>query len=209
MFHLLKGVEMSFKYAIALTGGIATGKSTVANRFRDFGFNIIDADKIAHIVLDRNYLEVTKLFGRRYIINNNRVDRKLLGSLIFSDKNAKKALEELLHPQIYQEIRRLSIEQDSLKKPYLVDIPLFFETNRYPIKRVIVVYIPKELQLKRLIKRDNISLEDAKKRLNAQLDIEDKRLKASYLIDNSKNLKSLQYECDKVKKQILLDFKRG
>ncbi len=199
---------MSFKYAIALTGGIATGKSTVANIFRNFGFNIIDADKIAHIILDKNYLEVAKLFGRRYIIDN-RVDRKLLGSLIFSDKEAKKALEELLHSQIYQEINRLSVEQDNLKRLYLVDIPLFFETNRYPIKRVIVVYTPKEIQLKRLIERDNISLKDAKKRLKAQLDIEDKRLKASYLIDNSHNLKSLQHECDKVKEQILLDFKRG
>ncbi len=199
---------MSFKYAIALTGGIATGKSTVAKKFMDFGFNIIDADKIAHLILDREYLEVAKLFGRRYI-RDNRVDRKLLGSLIFSDKRAKKRLEELLHPLIYQEIKRLSIEQDSLKRPYLVDIPLFFETNRYPIKRVIVVYIPKEIQLKRLIKRDNLSLEDAKKRVNSQLDIEDKRLKATYLVDNSQNLKSLQYECDKVKEQILLDFKRG
>ncbi len=199
---------MSFKYAIALTGGIATGKSTVAKKFMDFGFNIIDADKIAHLILDREYLEVAKLFGRRYI-RDNRVDRKLLGSLIFSDKRAKKRLEELLHPLIYQEIKRLSIEQDSLKRPYLVDIPLFFETNRYPIKRVIVVYIPKEIQLKRLIKRDNLSLEDAKKRVNSQLDIEDKRLKATYLVDNSQNLKSLQYECDKVKEQILLDFKKG
>ncbi len=199
---------MSFKYAIALTGGIATGKSTVAKKFIDFGFNLIDADRIAHIILDRNYLEIAKLFGRRYI-RDNRVDRKLLGSLIFSDKKAKKSLEELLHPQIYQEIKRLSIEQDSLKRPYLVDIPLFFETNRYPIKRVIVVYTPKDIQLKRLMKRDNISLEDAKKRVNSQLDIETKRLKASYLIDNSKNLKSLQYECDKVKEQILLNFKRG
>ncbi len=208
MFHLLKGAKMSFKYAVALTGGIATGKSTVANIFISFGFNIIDADKISHMILDKNYLKIAKLFGDRYIIDN-RVDRKLLGGLIFSDREAKEALEELLHPRIYDEISRLSIEQDSLKRPYLIDIPLFFETNRYPIKRVIVVYTPKKIELKRLIKRDSISLEDAKKRLNAQLDIEDKRLKASYLIDNSRDLKSLQYECDKVKRQILLDFKRG
>lgn len=199
---------MSFKYAVALTGGIATGKSTVANKFMDFGFNIIDADKIAHLILDREYLKISELFGSIYIRDNG-VDRKLLGGLIFSDKSAKKRLEELLHPLIYQEIKRLSIEEDKFKKPYLIDIPLFFETNRYPIDRVIVVYTPKEIEIKRLMKRDNISLEDAKKRLNAQLDIEEKRVKATYLIDNSKNLKSLQYECDKVKEQILLDFKRG
>ncbi len=200
---------MSFKYAIALTGGIATGKTTVANRFIDFGFNIIDADKIAHIILDRNYLEIVKLFGSRYIKEDNRVDRRLLGGLIFSNKGAKKALEELLHPLIYQEIYRVSIEYDNLKQPYLVDIPLFFETNRYPIEKVIVVYTPREIQLKRLMERDNLSLDDAKKRLKAQFDIEAKKLKATYLIDNSRNLKSLQVECDRVREKILLDFRRG
>jgi len=196
---------MSFKYAIALTGGIATGKSTVAKIFNEFGFEIIDADKIAHEILDKNYLEIQKLFGLEFV-KDKKVDRKALGGLIFSDKEAKKALEALLHPQIYKEIQRLSQIKDNLKKPYLVDIPLFFETNRYPIDKTIVVYTPREIQLERLQKRDNSTKEEAQKRIDSQIDIETKKQKATYLIDNSRDLNSLQLECVKVKNRILNNF---
>jgi dephospho-CoA kinase len=196
---------MAFEYAIALTGGIATGKSTVAKIFREFGFTIIDADKIAHCMLDSNYKKIAELFGSKYIVDF-RVDRKALGKLIFSDKKAKKILEELLHPLIYKEIERLSKKEDIKKRTYLVDIPLFFETNRYPIQKSIVVYIPAQKQLERLIIRDNCTKEEAKQRIDSQLDIESKKSKATYLIDNSQDLKSLQEECDRVKEQIVNDF---
>ena len=198
---------MDFKYAIVLTGGIATGKSSVAKIFKEFGFYIIDADKIAHKILDSSYLAIEQLFGAKYI-ENQKVNRKVLGKLIFSDKVAKQKLEELLHPLIYQEIKSLSIQQDSYKKPYIIDIPLFFETNRYPIEKNIVVYTPSHIQLERLCRRDNSSIEEAMQRINSQIDIEKKKDKAIYLIDNSKDLNSLQQECDKVKSQIQYDFKR-
>jgi len=198
---------MAFEYAIALTGGIATGKSSVAQIFKEFGFYIIDADKIAHKILDRSYLDIARLFGSEYI-ENYKVNRKALGKLIFSDKVAKKKLEELLHPLIYQEIETLSIQQDSYKKPYIIDIPLFFETNRYPIERNIVVYTPAHIQLERLCRRDNCSIAEAKQRIDSQIDIEEKKNKAIYLINNSLDLNSLQQECDKVKSQIQYDFKR-
>jgi len=198
---------MAFKYAIVLTGGIATGKSSVANIFKKFGFYIIDADKIAHKILDSSYAAIGELFGIEYI-KNQKVDRKALGRLIFSNSIAKKKLEELLHPLIYKEIERLSIEQDSYKKSYIIDIPLFFETNRYPIEKNIVVYTPAPIQLERLCCRDNCSIAEAKQRINSQIDIEEKKDKAIYLIDNSQDLNSLQQECDKVKSQIQYDFKR-
>jgi len=198
---------MAFEYAIVLTGGIATGKSSVAKIFQEFGFYIIDADKIAHKLLDSSYLAIEQLFGTKYI-ENQRVNRKALGKLIFSDKVAKEKLEELLHPLIYQEIERLSIQQDIYKRPYIIDIPLFFETNRYPIEKNIVVYTPAHIQLERLCSRDNSSIEEAMQRINSQIDIEKKKDKAIYLIDNSKDLNSLQQECDRVKSQIQYDFKR-
>jgi len=198
---------MAFEYAIVLTGGIATGKSSVAKIFKEFGFYIIDADKIAHKILDSSYLAIEQLFGAKYI-ENQKVNRKVLGKLIFSDKVAKQKLEELLHPLIYQEIKSLSIQQDSYKKPYIIDIPLFFETNRYPIEKNIVVYTPAHIQLERLCRRDNCSIFEAKQRINSQIDIEEKRDKALYLIDNSRDLNSLQQECDRVKSQIQYDFKR-
>ena len=196
---------MAFEYAIVLTGGIATGKSTVAKIFEEFNFRIIDADKIAHIILDKNYIKIEQLFGSKYI-KNSKVNRKVLGKFIFSNMEAKRKLEELLHPLIYQEIEQLSIEQDKYQRPYIIDIPLFFETNRYPIDKSIVVYIPPKEQLKRLLNRDVCSIKEAQQKINAQLDIESKRLKATYLINNSGDLKSLQDECDRVKEQILDDF---
>jgi len=193
---------MAFKYAIVLTGGIATGKSSVAKIFKEFGFYIIDADKIAHKILNSSYLPIRELFGAKYI-KNQKVDRKALGQLIFSNSLAKKRLEELLHPLIYKEIKRVSVEQDSYKKPYIIDIPLFFETNRYPIDKSIVVYISQKKQLIRLINRDACTVQEAQQRINSQMNIEIKRLKATYLIDNSRDLKFLQEECDRVKELIL------
>ena len=193
---------MAFDYALVLTGGIATGKSTVANIFKEFGFKIIDADKIAHKTLEINQAKIIELFGKEYVIDGE-VDRKALGRLIFANKEAKLKLENLLHPLIFSEIEKQSKELDRDKKPYLVDIPLFFETNRYPIKKSIVVYVPKELQLERLIKRDGIAKEEALQRIDAQLPIEEKRERATYIIDNKKDLETLQHECAILKNKII------
>ena len=198
---------MAFDYAVVLTGSIATGKSSVASIFRDFGFTIIDADRVAHQVLDQEYKEIEKLFGSQYIsLNKKSVNRKQLGMLIFSDQEAKERLEALLHPLIYQEIEKRSLPLEEKKEPYIIDIPLFFESNRYPIKQSIVVYTPKEIQLQRLMQRDGSTQKEALLRINSQIDIEVKRKKATYLIDNSQDLSILQDECDKIRKKILSNF---
>ena len=188
---------MAFKYAIALTGGIATGKSTVASLLKLHGFRIIDADEIAHKILDSLADEIKNLFGDKYI-KDNKVDRKKLGELIFSNKDKKKVLEELLHPKIKEKITNESIKQDSFSFPYFIDIPLFFENKNYPIKNSVVVYAPKDLQLKRILKRDNLTKENALKRINSQIDIEKKKKLATWVIDNSKDLKYLQNEVEKI-----------
>ncbi len=197
---------MAFNYGIALTGGISTGKSTVSKIFKSYGFQIIDADNIAHIILDREVDKIEELFGKRYIVDG-KVDRKALGTLIFSDKENKLLLERLLHPLIFNSIKERAEELDGFKEPYLVDIPLFFETNRYPINEIIVVYLSKELQLERLIKRDKLTIKEALKRIESQIDIEEKRHKATYLIDNQGDLKALQYQCDRVKDKIFSNYK--
>ncbi|CAA6809778.1 MAG: Dephospho-CoA kinase (EC [uncultured Sulfurovum sp.] len=203
---IIRRSSMAFKYAVVLTGGIATGKSTVAKIFKAYGFKIIDADKIAHDMLDLQYQEIIKLFGDEYVLDT-KVIRKKLGTLIFGNKQEKLRLEALLHPLIFKEIERQALFLDKGKKPYLVDIPLFFETNRYPIKESVVVYVPKVLQLERLMKRDGSSKKEAKERIDAQMDIEKKKQKASYLIDNQGNLKNLQLLCAKVKDKIITNYK--
>jgi len=192
---------MAFEYAIALTGGIASGKSTVCNLLRLYGLRIIDADAIARQILDSEANAVASLFGDHYIVDG-KVDRKALGKLVFSDKEARQTLEKLLHPKIRAEIVRQSEQQDRLKGPYIVDIPLFFETQSYPIDKVVVVYAPREIQKERLIQREGLSDEEAEARLNAQIDIEEKKRRATWVIDNSKNLKHLQHETERIFNEI-------
>jgi len=197
---------MAFKYAIALTGGIATGKSTVASLLALNGMRVIDADTISHEILDASLSWVRETFGEEYV-SGSKVDRSKLGSLVFSNENSKKILEEYLHPKIRQEIEKRSIKQDGFKFPYLIDIPLFFENGAYNIKESVVVYTPKEIQLERFMKRNGYSKEESLKRITSQMPIDEKKAKATWIIDNSKNLKHLQQEVEnfveKIKKKYL------
>lgn len=187
---------MAFEYAIALTGGIATGKSTVASLLALNGMRVIDADTISHQILDDSYEWVKERFGEEYIKSNNKVDRAKLGTFIFATPEAKKVLEEYLHPKIKAEIEKQSEKQDSFKFPYLIDIPLFFENNNYDIKESVVVYTPSDVQLERFMKRNGFNQEESLRRISSQLPIEEKKKRATWVIDNSKDLKHLQNEVE-------------
>ncbi len=186
---------MAYEYAIALTGSIATGKSTVASLLALNGMRIIDADTISHEILDASASWVEETFGSKYL-RLGKVDRPKLGSFVFSDDEAKKTLEDFLHPKIRAEILKRSEKQDRLKFPYLIDIPLFFENNSYNIEDSVVVYTPAEVQLERFMKRNGYSEEESLKRIATQLPIQEKKERATWVIDNSKNLKHLQQECE-------------
>ena len=191
-----------FKNAIALTGGISTGKSTVCNLFKLHGFLTIDADLIAHRLLDENSNKIASMFGEQYV-QNGKVLRKELGKIIFSNEENKLKLESLLHPLIKEQIIKESKIFEELNKPYFVDIPLFFEKMHYPISKSLVIYTPKELQIQRLMKRDNIDENEAKLKISNQMDIEEKRKLANMVIDNSQNLKHLQKEVERIIGEII------
>jgi len=191
-----------FENAIVLTGGIATGKSTVANLFKLHGFLTIDADAIAHKLLDIHNDTISSLFGKEYV-DNGKVLRKKLGSLIFSNKEQKKKLEEFIHPLIKEEIASQASLFEKNNKPYLVDIPLFFEKQNYDIKKSIVVYVPKNIQIERLMKRDGSTKEDATLRIDNQMDIEEKKKLGNYIINNSNDITHLVQEVERVKNEIL------
>ena len=169
-----------YEYAIALTGGIATGKSTVASLMKLHGIAVIDADQIAHELLDIHHERIAEMFGK----------------IIFSDETKKKQLEAFIHPLIRLEIEKRAAEYDSREFPYLIDIPLFFENGAYDIKDSVVVYTPPEVQLERYMKRNNLSEEEALIRINSQMSIDEKKEKATWIIDNSSTLKHLQAECE-------------
>jgi dephospho-CoA kinase len=186
---------VKLEYAIALTGGIATGKSTTCNLLKLYGFHIIDADKIAHKILQEQKEEIKRVFGSEYV-KDGVVDRKALGRLIFNNDLEREKLQNLLHPKIKEEIFLLAKKQERFKVPYFIDIPLFFETKNYEIDKVALVYAPKDIQIQRVMKRDNLSYEEAKKRVLLQMDIEKKKELANYVIENFKDLKSLQNEVE-------------
>ena len=185
-----------YKHAIVLTGGIATGKSTASKLLESKGFNIIDADKVAHSMLDLNAEGIITLFGSEYVKEGS-VDRKALGSIIFSDVKNRQKLENFLHPLIKEEIESQSAVFEKHKMPYLIDIPLFFETKNYAIDEVALVYTPLKTQRERLMARDDFSHEEANNRLNAQISIELKKAGSSFVIDNSKDLDHLETEVEK------------
>ena len=186
---------MAFKYAIALTGGIATGKSTVASLLALNGMRVIDADTISHEILDASVSWVKEHFGEEFV-NGSKVDRAKLGNLVFSNLEAKKTLEDFLHPKIRAEIELRSEKQDGFKFPYLIDIPLFFENGAYNIKESVVVYTPRDVQLERFMKRNKYSEEESLKRIASQMPIDEKKTKATWVIDNSLKLKNLQQEVE-------------
>ena len=192
----------TFKHAIALTGGIATGKSTVCSLLKLHGFLTIDADKIAHALLDQHSSTIASMFGEQYV-ENGKVLRKELGKIIFSNEENKLKLEAFIHPLIQTMIEKEAVVFEEAGKPYFIDIPLFFEKMHYPISKCVVVYTPKDLQIKRLMSRDQISQEEAELKISNQMDIEEKKALATFVIDNSSTLKNLQNEVERVKGELL------
>ena len=191
-----------FKNAIALTGGISTGKSTVCNLFKLHGFLTIDADLIAHKLLDENSNKIATMFGEQYV-ENGKVLRKELAKIIFSNEENKLKLEALLHPLIKEEIIKESRIFESQNKPYFVDIPKKNKKMNYPISKSLVIYTPKDIQIQRLMKRDNIDENEAKLKISNQMDIEEKRKLSDMVIDNSQNLKHLQNEVERIIGEII------
>lgn len=190
-------------HAIALTGGIATGKSTVCSLLKIHGFCIIDADLIAKEELENSKDELRALFGDE-IFSKNIIDRKKLADIIFTNPSKRQKLNSLIHPKVRAKIHEKALLQEQFKIPYIMDIPLFFESGEYDCKMSVVVYTPRKIQLQRLIQREGLSEDEAIKRVNAQMDIEKKKDMADWVIDNSKDLKHLQKETEK-----FIDFIRG
>ncbi|CAM3314152.1 dephospho-CoA kinase [Vagococcus fessus] len=177
-------------FILGLTGGIATGKSTVSRYFSDQGYPVIDADLIAREVVEPGTLGLEKIvsvFGRSVLTQQGELDRQKLGQLVFSDILKRKKLDAVLDGEIRQAIVK-AIEEYTLKKTALVivDIPLLYEAGYESLMtKVMVVYVSEETQLKRLMERNSLTQEEAKQRMNSQLSIQIKKMRADFVIDNS------------------------
>ena len=163
-----------FPNAYVITGSIASGKSTVVNLLKERGFSVIDADLIAHEQLEICKCEIVEVFGEQILDEARKIDRKKLGAIVFNEPKKLKNLEQILHPKIKAEIFFKASQFERLGEIYFADIPLFFEKKeRYSeFKNVAVIYAPKELLLSRLMSRNGLNLENAKARIELQMDID-------------------------------------
>ncbi len=174
---------------IGLTGGIATGKSTVTKMMKRLGVPVIDADQIARQVVEPGrsaYQAVIKQFGEDILLENGQINRPKLGSIVFADKEKREQLNQIVHPAVRQEMLQLRDQYiERGVKSVVLDIPLLFESKlTNMVDKVIVVYVPKQLQLKRLINRDKFTEPEALQRIDAQLPTIEKAKQADAVIDN-------------------------
>ncbi len=191
------------KNAFFVTASIACGKSTFIEIANSLGFKSISADGIAHEILDKYALELAQIFSqfhkKKLLKAEGKIDRKILGEIVFQNKEAKTILENFTHPKIRAKILEQMQILEQENKPFFVEIPLFFESSAYDgLGKVILIYAPKELSLKRIMQRDNLSLEAAKARLDSQMDIEEKLKKADFIIKNTGSYVDFRQECVKV-----------
>ncbi|MBE0338896.1 dephospho-CoA kinase [Paenibacillus sp. 23TSA30-6] len=176
---------------IGLTGGIATGKSTVSALLVAKGALLIDADAIAREVMLPGHpvlAAVIQHFGQAVMNSDGTLHRKKLGEIVFGDPVQRQALNDITHPAIREEMRTRmeSYEREHPDKLVLADIPLLYESGLESLyDEIMVVYVPRDVQLQRLILRDGLTEEQAGLRLSSQMDIEHKRSLADIVIDNS------------------------
>jgi dephospho-CoA kinase len=175
---------------IGLTGGIASGKSTVSNMFRKMDIPVIDADEVSRNVVQTGskVLDAISLeFGKGVITASGELNRKALGAIVFGDEKKLNILNSIIQPairlRIIDEIGKL---KDKTKGICVVDIPLLYEFSYEDmVDYIIVVYVNYENEIERLVKRDKITREDAIKRIESQMSLNEKIKKADFIIDNN------------------------
>lgn len=192
-------------FKVGLTGGIASGKTTVCNLFIELGITVIDADVISRQLVAKGQpclVEIEQKLGSSYISSDGELDRILLRKHIFNDASAKKTLEDILHPKIRQHM----LEQSAVAvSPYVIwGVPLLFESNMQNLMdRVVVVNTTKQRQLERLCARDNIDTELATKMIDAQLSNQQRLQMADDVIDNNESLENLSKKVKNLHNQYL------
>jgi dephospho-CoA kinase len=176
---------------VGLTGGIASGKSTVSAILVELGAEVIDADKLAREVVRPGrpaYHRVVAHFGEEILLPDGNIDRKALGDVVFHDAAQKAILDGIVHPDVSAATsREIALIQKRRPEALVVlDVPLLFEAGLHEgLSAIIVVYAPEDLQRQRLMQRDGISADEADARIHAQMSIEEKRRRATSVIDNS------------------------
>jgi len=189
---------------IGLSGGIGSGKSTVAALFVQLGATLIDADAIVHELQAAGQpllREIAEAFGEKLIRDDGSLDREALGAIVFSDEAARAQLGQVVHPAVGAEMaRRLAAAVASEAPLIVLDIPLLFEgrrtgstgASRLDFDATVLVWVPREIQIERTVARDTCSREEAERRVAAQMPIDEKRDLADHVIDNSGSIEATE-----------------
>ncbi len=181
---------------VGLSGSIATGKSTVAKEFEKLGCHIIDADKLAHKVYEKDskaYFKIIDIFGSDILNKSGMINRTKLRNRVVNNKNKLRQLESIIHPEVEQ-LRNQIIKNITKKDKNAIiiyDVPLLFEKNmQHLFDYTIVVYTDKKTQLNRLMQRNGLSKQEAEKLISLQMDIDKKVKMADFVINNSLSIQN-------------------
>ena len=194
---------------VGLTGGIATGKSTVVRMLVKKGARVIDHDALVHTLQEPGrpvWNRIVEAFGRDILDAGGRIDRKKLGALVFGNEARRKALEGIVHPAVLEEAQR---ERDRIGRKderaiVLSDIPLLLEVGMQGLfDLILLVYAPPEVQIARVMKRNNMTRDEAAARLGAQMPIDEKLKRADVVIRNDGTMKELHQRVDEVWEELL------
>jgi dephospho-CoA kinase len=200
-------VELMVK--VGLTGGMASGKSSVCDIFSRLGARVLDADSLAREAVKPGrpaWIKLRETFGPEFFHPDGSLKRRSLRRLVFCDAEKRRQLNEIVHPEVMSVVREW-LEATGGREPYavlLVDIPLLVEVGAVKgFDRVIVVFANEEVQLARLLERDRLSLEEARRALEAQMPLREKLAFADYVIDNNGTLEETQLQTEAVWRELL------
>lgn len=195
LYHELEELrKRNLPILLGVTGGVASGKTTVAYMFAKLGVPFIDFDLLSRIVMEPNkpaWKDILVYFGEEILLEDKSIDRKKLARIVFQDPEKRKKLESFVHPRIFEEFIKKIKELLTIQRNLIIQVivPLLLEANlQHFFHKILLVYIPPELQIERLMKRDQIPRELAIKVLKAQWPIDKKKRYADFLIDNSGSL---------------------
>ena len=186
---------------VGLTGGISSGKSTVSSYLKQLKIPVIDADEVARKVVEPNSqgaIEIRKTFGNDVFEEDGSLNRQKLGELVFSNAENRQKLDELLQPLIkIMILDEIEVHRQNGENMIVLDLPLLFEKHYEELcEEIIVVYVPEELQLERLMKRNQYTKQEALSRIDSQLSIEEKRKRATVLLDNQDTIQQLYHQVE-------------
>jgi len=212
--HVMGGSDRSF--LLGVTGGIATGKTVVAEMIEELGARTIDFDVLSRTVVEPGkpaWTEIVDYFGEHILRKDRSVDRKKLADIVFENKEKREQLERLLHPRIGEEFTRIVAEYTSRGPESVIQavVPLLFETDmQHLFDKVLVVYAPEEVQIERLMERDTIDCQSAAAMLASQWPIEKKKGLGHFVVDNSGSLDRTRAQIEDVWRHIdQIRTKRG